>query len=86
MTNPRSARWWLVSAAVLLLTTGLSASPGEYIKKGCSNNDGKCPLVAVLVPVPVPEGGSAVGYLLGVGVTFLGALFVRSRLGKPRYS
>jgi len=86
MTNPRSARWWLVSAAVLLLTTGLSASPGEYIKKGCSNNDydGKCPHVAVVVPVA--EGGSAVGYLLGVGVTFLGALFVRSRLGKPRYS
>ena len=83
MTNGRNAKWWLVSAAVLLLTTGLSASPGEYNKKGCSNKDyydGKCHQVAVA------EGGSAVGYLLGVGVTFLGALFVRSRLGKPRLS
>jgi hypothetical protein len=31
----------------------------------------------------VPEGGSAAVYLLGVGITCLGAMFIRSRASKP---
>jgi hypothetical protein len=34
----------------------------------------------------VPEGGSSAEYLLAVGATSLGAMFVRSRLSKPRLS
>ncbi len=31
----------------------------------------------------VPEGGSAAVYLLGVGLTCFGAMFLRSRIAKP---
>ena len=34
----------------------------------------------------VPDGGSSAEYLLAVGATSLGAVFVRSRLSKPRLS
>jgi hypothetical protein len=33
--------------------------------------------------VQVPDGGSAAVYLLGAGLTCVGAMFVRSRLAKP---
>lgn len=33
--------------------------------------------------VRAPEGGSAVIYLLGAGLTCFGAMFLRSRLAKP---
>jgi hypothetical protein len=32
----------------------------------------------------VPEGGSAAVYLLGAGITCLGAMVVRSRFAKPK--
>jgi hypothetical protein len=32
----------------------------------------------------VPEGGSTAVYLLGAGITCLGAMVVRSRLPKPK--
>jgi hypothetical protein len=32
----------------------------------------------------VPEGGSAAVYLLGAGITCLGAMVVRSRNAKPK--
>jgi hypothetical protein len=34
----------------------------------------------------VPEGGSAAVYLLGAGITCLGAMVVRSRIAKPKES
>jgi hypothetical protein len=34
-------------------------------------------------PLPVPEGGSSLVYLLGAGVTCLGAMLVRSRVALP---
>ena len=33
----------------------------------------------------VPEGGSAAIYLLGAGLTCLGAVFIRSRASKPNH-
>jgi hypothetical protein len=36
--------------------------------------------------VAVPEGGSAVIYLLGAGLACFGAMFLRSRLAKPSQS
>ena len=34
----------------------------------------------------MPEGGSSLVYLLGAGVTCLGAMIVRSRVAKPKVS
>jgi len=34
-------------------------------------------------PVAVPEGGSTAVYLLGAGLTCVGAMFLRSKLAKP---
>ena len=34
-------------------------------------------------PLTVPEGGSSLVYLLGAGVTCLGAMLVRSRIASP---
>jgi hypothetical protein len=36
--------------------------------------------------VAVPEGGSTAVYLLGAGLTCVGAMFLRSRLAKPARS
>jgi hypothetical protein len=36
--------------------------------------------------LPVPEGGSSLVYVLGAGVTCLGAMLVRSRVAKPKES
>jgi hypothetical protein len=33
---------------------------------------------------PVPEGGSALVYVLGAGMTCLGAMAVRSRSARPK--
>jgi hypothetical protein len=35
-------------------------------------------------PRQMPEGGSAAVYLLGAGITCLGAMVVRSRFAKPK--
>jgi hypothetical protein len=37
-------------------------------------------------PMAVPEGGSAAIYLLGAGLTCVGAMFLRSKLPKPTQS
>lgn len=37
-------------------------------------------------PKSVPEGGSTATYLLGAGLACLGAMYVRSRVAKPRQS
>jgi len=63
-------KWWLTSMALLLLVPVASA--------------------AVMKPKPrprrwnVPEGGSALVYVLGAGATCLGAMVVRSRSAKPK--
>ena len=35
---------------------------------------------------PVPEGGSTAIYLLGAGLTCVGAMFLRSKVAKPAQS
>lgn len=74
----RSAKWLLAMAALLLLTPVMSASRQSAKEKGCTalNRDQKCR--------QVPEGGSMAAYLVGAGVTCLGATVVRSRLIKPQ--
>jgi len=34
----------------------------------------------------VPDGGSSIVYLLGAGMTCMGAIFIRSRMAKPTQS
>jgi len=76
-------KWWLAATALGLLTPLLSSANEPLKKKGCDNDrddPANCRQVAV------GEGGSAALYLAGVGVTCLGAMFLRSRLAKPRLS
>jgi hypothetical protein len=73
----KSPKWWLGVATFILLTPLLSiAQPGHdhHGNNGCNGRDRDC--------LPVPEGGSSMVYILGAGVTCLGAVFVRSRLAK----
>ena len=64
-------KWWLTSMALLLLVSVASAGPlsSSKPKKHRWN---------------VPEGGSALVYVVGAGVTCLGAMVIRSRSAKPK--
>jgi hypothetical protein len=74
MIKPTGVKRWLVVWAVVLLTPALLAARPEK-KKGCEASsfraDKKCQ--------QAPEGGTSTGYLLAVGATCLGAVFVRTR-------
>lgn len=64
--------------AILFL---LFAAPGAFADRGRCDDHGrhdKCR--------QVPEGGSAIVYLMGAGITCLGAMVVRARTGKPSLS
>jgi len=77
----RSSKWWLAVAALVLLTPVLSSANEPDKKKGCdkdADDPRRC--------LQVDEGGSAAAYLIGAGVTCLGAMLLRSRLAKPRLS
>jgi hypothetical protein len=75
-----SAKWWLAAGSLLLLAPALLAEPHyDHKRRDCDPwEHAKCQ--------KVPEGGSAGAYLLGAGAACLGAMFVRSRLAKPRLS
>ncbi|HEX9111248.1 MAG TPA: hypothetical protein VF845_07190 [Terriglobales bacterium] len=62
-------KWWLTVLALLLLMPVASATPWKSKTKKHHS---------------VPEGGSALVYLLGAGMTSLGAMVVRSRSAKPK--
>jgi len=71
-------KWWLTAMALLLLAPVASAAVLR-------------PKPKPLPPPPlrrcnVPEGGSALVYVLGAGVTCLGAMVVRSRSARPEQS
>lgn len=74
MIKTTSAKRWLVVWVVVLLTPVLLVARPDK-KKGCEassfRSDKKCQ--------QVPEGGASTGYLLAVGATCLGAVFVRTR-------
>lgn len=74
-------KWWLGAALLACLVPSSFAfqkikdDPGhDTCKPGdkCRQN--------------VPEGGSAAIYLLGAGLTCLGAMYIRSRSSKPKLS
>jgi|KBSMisStaDraftv2_1062788.scaffolds.fasta_scaffold1386234_2 hypothetical protein len=66
-------KWLLLGALVLLFPVFSVAKPDT----GCGVRE-KCR--------QVPEGGSALNYLLAVGATCLGAMAVRSRFDKSETS
>jgi hypothetical protein len=70
------SRKCLLALAVLLCLAPASFA-GKPKDRGCDDGrrDKHCR--------KVPEGGSAAVYLLGAGITCLGAMFVRSRSSNP---
>jgi hypothetical protein len=73
MTVRQPKKWLLLGALVLLIPAFSFAQPGKEEVNGCALRQ-KCR--------QVPDGGSALSYLLAVGATCLGAMAVRSRLYK----
>ena len=68
-------RKWLLTLVGLLTLTSASFADRKCDPKhpkGC--------------PQELPEGGSTLVYVLGAGVTCLGAMIVRSRVAKPKAS
>jgi hypothetical protein len=63
-------KWWLTALALLLLLPSATASNPKPRKRHWN----------------VPEGGSALVYVLGAGITCLGAMVVRSRSARPKQS
>ena len=65
---------WLKLVALLLLVpaTFATTSPGSHRQRHRHWN--------------VPEGGSALVYLAGAGITCLGAMVLCSRIAKPKQS
>jgi hypothetical protein len=66
-------KFWLTSMAVLLLLPAAFATPGKSHQRHRE-----------ALGVTVPEGGSALVYVLGAGLTCLGAMVLRSRSAKPK--
>jgi hypothetical protein len=72
-------KWWLALVGLLFL------APATFAVQ-----DGVKP--KHFIPRPnwpkqtVPEGGSSLVYVLGAGVTCLGAMLVRSRVANPKES
>jgi hypothetical protein len=64
-------KWWLAGVMVLGLAT--AAFAGQPANPGQKHKHKK-----------LPEGGSAVVYLLGTGITCLGAMLMRSRFATPK--
>jgi len=70
---------WLVALVALCCL-----APAAFAKPA-ANPDTTCPTTISCLK-KVPEGGSTAIYLLGAGLTCLGAMFLRSRLKKPMQS
>jgi len=77
MSN-RKSKWWLGIIVVCCLVPAAFADRDK-----CSPHDRDqnkhC-------PQQVPEGGSAVVYLLGAGLTCFGAMYLRSKVSSPAES
>jgi hypothetical protein len=74
-------KWWLALVALLGLASATFA--GQVEDQAHKKCDPKHPKGC---PQQVPEGGPSLVYVLGAGVTCLGAMLVRSRFAKPKAS
>jgi hypothetical protein len=68
-------KWWLGAALLLCMVPSSFAVEPDQPKCKPGRNCRQ-----------VPEGGSAAIYLLGAGITCLGAMFIRSRASKRSLS
>jgi len=78
------SKWWLALALICFLPATLTADHGHK-NKGCDNGWWNWDRDCKQQPTPthsMPEGGSSAAYVLGAGLTCLGAMFVRSRFSK----
>jgi hypothetical protein len=73
------------AGSLLYQTQHQSFTPGEfsnwviYTPQGCSQSSSSCASQEFFQPLPVPEGGSALLYLLVAGVSCLGAMVYSRR-------
>jgi hypothetical protein len=72
-------KWWLGLLAFLCFASTTFAVQDEAKKKCDDKHPKNC-------TAQVSEGGSSLVYLLGAGITCLGAMLVRSRLAKRKSS
>ena len=72
-----SRKWWLTSVALLLLVPAASATMSP-VKSHDRHRQS--------LNLTVPEGGSDLAYVVGAGITCLGAVVVRSRSARPKQS
>jgi len=77
MTNRRGS-FWLAIVMVCCLAPAAFADRDHRRGHGCDPHERNCQ--------QVPEGGSTAIYLLGAGLTCVGAMFLRSRVAKPAQS
>ena len=78
MNKHRNGRWWLPTVALCCLAPMAFAGLGH--DHGCDNRRSRKDCRQV------PEGGSTAIYLLGAGLTCVGAMFLRSKVAKPAQS
>jgi hypothetical protein len=84
----KNGKWWLAVVIACCLAPAAFANPGRdhdelrYPERGC-NPQSRARCQPAQPAVQVPEGGSAAVYLLGAGLTCIGAMFLRSRAAKP---
>jgi hypothetical protein len=73
MSN-RMKKWWLAAILIVGLAPVTFADRDHRRDHGCDPHTRQ--------PCQVPEGGSNFVYLLGAGMTCLGAMFLKSRSAK----
>jgi hypothetical protein len=76
----KNRKWWLAVVGLLCLAPTAFAVRDPPKSKRCD------PGRSINCRTTVPEGGSCLVYVLGAGVTCLGAMLVRSRVAKPKES
>ena len=77
MSN-RGGKWWLAIVVICCLAPAAFANRDRDRHQRCEWYQSNCQ--------QVPEGGSAAIYLIGTGLTCIGALFLRSKVAKPTQS
>lgn len=74
-----SRKWWLTWIALLLLVPAASASMSPL-----RSNQRRQNMSERRHTHTVPESGCALAYVVGAGLTCLGAMVVRSRSARPK--
>ena len=74
MSN-RGGRWWLAIVVIGCLAPVAFGDHDRGHHQRCEPYQWNCQ--------QVPEGGSSTIYLVGAGLTCLGAMFLRSKVAKP---